>query len=47
MLRDGIVCGLNNEMVQKKLLAERDLTCERANAMPLPLHKAQNRLTGT
>ena len=33
MLRDRIVCGINNEAIQKKLLAEKDLTYERAIAI--------------
>ena len=30
MLRDRIVCGINNEAIQKKLLAEKYLTYEHA-----------------
>ncbi len=33
MLRDRIVCGVNNEAIQRKLLAERDLTYDRAIAI--------------
>ncbi len=33
MLRDRIVCGVNNEAIQRKLLAERDLTYDRAFAI--------------
>ncbi len=30
MIRDRLVCGVNHEGIQKKLLAERDLTYDRA-----------------
>ncbi len=30
MIRDRLVCGVNHESIQKKLLAERDLTFDRA-----------------
>ncbi len=33
MIRDRLVCGVNNEAIQRKLLAERDLTYERALAI--------------
>lgn len=33
MLRDRLVCGINHEAIQKKLLAERELTYERAIAV--------------
>ena len=30
MLQDIIVCGINDDAIQKKLLAEEKLTCKRA-----------------
>ena len=30
MLRDRLVCGITNSTVQKRLLAEKDLTLEKA-----------------
>ena len=32
MLRDGLVCGINDEVLQRKLLAEKNLTYESAHA---------------
>ena len=31
MLRDRLVCGITNRTVQKRLLAEKDLTLEKAS----------------
>ena len=33
MLRDGLVCGVNHEGIQRKLLAEKDLTYDRAYSL--------------
>ena len=41
MLRDRLVCGVNNETIQRKLLAEKDLTYERAYELALSIETAE------
>ncbi len=47
MLRDRLVCGVNNEAIQRKLLAERDLTYERALAIAQGSEEADKNLRET
>ena len=35
MLRDRLVCGINNKKIQRRLLAERELTLEKAEEIAL------------
>ena len=44
MIRDRLVCGVNRESIQKKLLAEKDLTFERALAIAQGLEEADRNL---
>ena len=44
MLRDRIVCGVNHEAIQKKLLAEVDLTYERAIAIAQGFEQADKNM---
>ena len=44
MLRDRIVCGVNCEGIQRKLLAERELTYERALAIAQGSEEADRNL---
>ena len=44
MLRDRLVCGINNPTTQKKLLAEQDLTYERAKSIALGSESADQKL---
>ena len=41
MIRDRLVCGINHEGIQKKLLAEKNLTYERALVIALALESAE------
>ena len=41
MIRDRLVCGINHEGIQKKLLAEKNLTYERALEIALALESAE------
>ena len=42
MLRDQIVCGINNEQTQKRLLAEPDLTYKKAVELVQALEMAES-----
>ena len=44
MLRDRVVCGIQNGRIQQKLLAESTLTLERAMQMSLTLERAEKNL---
>ena len=35
MLRDRLVCGINNKKIQRRLLAERELTLKKAEEIAL------------
>lgn len=39
-LRDRIVCGINDDRIQRRLLAEADLTCEKALAIAVAAETA-------
>ena len=39
-LRDRLVCGLNNALIQKRLLSERDLTLAKATQIALSMEAA-------
>ena len=40
MLRDRLVCGINNEKIQRRLLAEPDLTLKKAEEIALAMELA-------
>ena len=40
MLRDRLVCGINNEKIQRQLLAEPDLTLKKAEEIALAMELA-------
>ncbi|GCB87214.1 hypothetical protein scyTo_0027924, partial [Scyliorhinus torazame] len=40
MLRDRLVCGINDLQIQKRLLAEMQLDCRQALQLALSLEKA-------
>lgn len=42
MLRDRLVCGTNNDQVQRRLLSERKLTYEKAREMAIAMETAVN-----
>ena len=50
MLRDRLVCGINNEAIQRRLLSESKLTYEKAlemaQAMEAAMKNAQELQTG-
>ena len=41
MLRDRLVCGVNHEVIQRKLLAEKDLDYEKALTLALSIETAE------
>ena len=41
MIRDWLVCGVNHERIQKKFLAKKDLTYEKALEMALAVETAE------
>lgn len=41
MLRDRLVCGVNHETIQKRLLAEKDLTYDTAYTLALAIETAE------
>ena len=42
MLRDRLVCGVNHQVIQKRLLAEKSLTFEEALEIALLVEAADN-----
>ena len=40
MLRDRLVCGINNHQIQKRLLAEHDLKYQKAVELALAMESA-------
>ena len=42
MLRDCLVCGVNHQGIQKRLLAEKNLTLEKAFEIALALEAADS-----
>ena len=44
MLRDRLVCGVSHQTIQKRLLAEKNLTLEKALDIALALEAADNDL---
>ena len=44
VIRDRLVCGVNNESIQKKLLGEHNLTYERALAIAQSSEEADRNL---
>jgi len=42
MLRDHLVCGINHQATQKRLLAEKNLTLEKALEIALAIEAADN-----
>ena len=43
MLRDRLVCGVNHQSIQRRLLTEKDLTYEKALELAKSLEAAENR----
>ena len=37
MLRDGLVCGINSDRIQRRLLAEKDITFVKALVIAMPI----------
>ena len=44
MLRDRLVCGINHSTIQKKVLAEQDLTFQKAQSIVLGSKSADQNL---